>query len=268
MSEANQFTRLATKTPEAAFYQVLAQEFNFSPRLAQDVLNSAQEMLLGSQPGTVLRPGQVRRVVAKVKAPFGPPLVATAKVEVTLTVDAGAEDAEVWHTQGREALRQGRVLRLLDEALEQGGVLTQEDLAQVLGVDVRTVRRDVQTLKHAGHAVLTRGQVKGVGRGQTHKVKILELWLARQGYEAIARRMHHSPQAIKRYVSTFLRVVSLHEAGKAVAEIAFLTSSSVKLVEDYLAVYQHAGQDPTRQAKLEEELARVQANPGEKRGRT
>jgi hypothetical protein len=56
----------------------------------------------GNQPGPALRP---------VKAPFGPPLVDTARVEVTLTVDAGAEDAEVLSRQGREALRQGRVLR-------------------------------------------------------------------------------------------------------------------------------------------------------------
>ena len=34
-------------------------------------------------------------------------------------------------------LRQGRILRLVDEALDQGGVLTEEDLARVLQVTLQ-----------------------------------------------------------------------------------------------------------------------------------
>lgn len=215
---SNTQERLAAKTPEAAFYQVLTDEFNFSMRLSQDVLEAAQEILIGQNSGEMLRPGQVRRVVASLKAPFGPSLKETEKVEITLTIDAGLEDAEVSAEQGREALRRGRILRLIEEALEQGGVLTQEDLAQVLSVDVRTIRRDVQKLKAEGQLLHTRGQLKGVGGGQTHKVGIIELWLDREGYEKISRWVHHSPQAIKRYVSTFLRMAVLHREGKAVQE--------------------------------------------------
>lgn len=80
----------------------------------------------------------------------------------------------------------------------------------------------------------TRGQIKNAGRGQTHKVKILELWLDRQNYDKIALWAHHSVQAIKRYVSTFLRVVTLHCQGCSLAEIAFLLNASQRLVLDYL----------------------------------
>jgi DNA-binding Lrp family transcriptional regulator len=251
--------RLAVKTPEAAFLYILQKEFNFSSRVSHELLNTAQEMLVGGASAAAVRPGQVRLVVASLKAPFGPPLAETDKVEVTLTVDAGAEDAEVKGREGLEGLRQGRILRLTEEALEQGGLLTQEDLARVLGVDRRTVVRDVKVLKAAGHLVQTRGAVKGVGRGQTHKVRIIELWLDREGYEKISRWMHHSPQAIKRYVSIFLRVVLLHRQGTPVKEIAFLTQASGRLVKDYLAVYQAALAEPHRREKLEEELARVSA---------
>jgi DNA-binding Lrp family transcriptional regulator len=251
--------RLAVKTPEAAFLHVLQTEFNFSSRVSREVLNTAQAMLVGGASAAAVRPGQVRLVVASLKAPFGPPLAETDKVEVTLTVDAGVEDAEVRGREGLEGLRRGRILRLTEEALEQGGLLTQEDLARVLGVDRRTVVRDVKVLKAAGHLVQTRGAVKGVGRGQTHKVRIIELWLDREGYEKISRWMHHSPQAIKRYVSIFLRVVLLHRQGTPVKEIAFLTQASGRLVKDYLAVYQAALAEPHRREKLEEELARVSA---------
>lgn len=264
MAHTTMETRLATKTPDGAFLQVLQQEFDFSQRLAQEVLNAAQEGLVGSTAGKRLRPGQVRLVVASLNAPFGPPLAEIEKVEVTLTVDAGAEDATVKQQEGAAGLRRGRILRLLEEALEQGGVLTQEDLARVLSVSRRTIARDVQALQAEGHLVHTRGQLKGAGRGQTHKVRIIELWLDREGYDKIARWLHHSPQAIKRYVSTFLRVATLHQKGTAVTEIAFLTKSSERLVRDYLAVYEATQAVPHRREKLEEELARVAPGRGAK----
>jgi len=259
MSKATTQDRLAVKTPEAAFLHVLRREFNFSPRVSRELLNTAKEMLVGGVPSAAVRPGQVRLVVTSLKAPFGPPLEETDKVEVTLTVDAGVEDAGVRRREKAEGLRQGRILRLTEESLEQGGLLTQEDLARALGVTARTIRRDVRILKREGHLIQTRGFVKGVGRGQTHKVRIIELWLDRQGYDKIARWMHHSPQAIKRYVSTFLRIVVLHRQETPVEEIAFLTQASVRLVKDYLEVYEAAMKVPHRREKLEEELARVSA---------
>lgn len=258
MSKATTLDRLAIKTPESAFIHVLQEEFEFSPRVSRELLSTAKEMLVGGVPSSAVRPGQVRLAVASLKAPFGPPLAETDKVEVTLTVDAG-EDTVVRKRDKAEGLRRGQILRLTEETLEQGGVLTQEDLARALSVNVRTVRRGVRVLKAAGHVVQTRGSVKEVGRGQTHKVRIIELWLDREGYDEIARRMHHSPQAIKRYVSAFLRIVVLHRQETPVEEIAFLTQASARLVKDYLEVYEAAVKVPHRREKLEEELARVSA---------
>lgn len=267
MSQATMQSRLASKTPEAAFLHVLQQEFNFSQRVSAEVLATAKEMLLGSLAAGALRPGQVRLVVARLSAPFGPPLAETDKIEVTVTVESRIEEADVLAHEGREGVRRGRILRLTEEALEQGGVLTQEDLAQLLGVDRRTILRDVQSLQAEGHLVHTRGRVKGVGRGQTHKVRIIELWLDREGYEKISRWVHHSLSSIKRYISTFQRIVVLHREGMPVEEIAFLTGASTRLVKDYLKVYQAALEVPHRREKLEEELARVvDASPKEKGG--
>jgi hypothetical protein len=139
-------------------------------------------------------------------------------------------------------------------------ILATEDLARVLGVDRRTILRDVQALQgEAGTPwvlVHTRGRLKGVGRGQTHKVRIIELWLDREGYDKISRWVHHSMQSIKRYISTFQRIVVLHRKGTVVEEIAFLTRASVRLATDYLALYEAALAVPHRREKLEEELAR------------
>jgi len=66
----------------------------------------------------------------------------TETAEITWTVDAGLEDRRVLERHGHLALRQARIQRLLDEALAQGAVATQEDLAQVLHVSSRTIKRD------------------------------------------------------------------------------------------------------------------------------
>ena len=273
MSVASTQERLNLKTPEAAFLRVLSEEFGFSSLVSRELLQVGQEMLVGGKSAQAIRPGQIRLVVVSLAAPFGPPLAEVEKVEVTLTVEAGVDDAEVRQRDGLVGLRRGRILRLTEEALAQGGVLTQEDLGRALSVEPRTIRRDVQALKAEGHLIPTRGQVKGVGRGQTHKVKIIELWLDRQGYEHIARRLYHSPQAIKRYISTFLRVVLLSQQGTALADIAFLTHTSERLVADYLGLYHQALDLPHRAEKLAEELARVsrRAKPvaeAEKKGGT
>lgn len=249
--------RLTEKTPEASFLHVLQAEFNLSLREAREVVSAAQEHLGLDQPTAQVRAGQVRLVVASLRAPFGPPLTETDRITVTLTVDAGAADAAVLTQEGRIGLRQGRILRLVDEALEQGGVLTEEDLARALQVTDRTIERDICALKAQGHVVQTRGQVKGAGRGQTHKVRIIELWLDRQGYDRIALWAHHSVQSIKRYIATFQRVVTLQREDTAVSQIAFLVGASERLVGDYLALYERVTGQAERLAKLEEELARV-----------
>lgn len=97
------------------------------------------------------------------------PLGALSKVEVTLTLDAEEEDLDVLSKYGRKALRRVRILRLVEETLNQGGILTQEDLARILNVDVRTIKRDIAHLRASGYLIHTRGQIKGIGRGKSHK---------------------------------------------------------------------------------------------------
>ena len=73
------------------------------------------------------------------------------------TVDAGEADAACRAQDGKTSLRHQRILRLLSEARAQGGDPNEGDLAQALGVSVRTVRSDVAALRAAGRPVRTRG---------------------------------------------------------------------------------------------------------------
>lgn len=259
------YARLAAKSPTQRLQQVLEQGFRLPPRIAEAIVQEAESCLSGS--AETVRSGQLRSTLARRSARPGKPLAQTELVEVTWTVDAGPEDLEVARRQGPPALRQVRVLRLLTEALDQGAVATTEDLARALQVSTRTIKRDLAALRAAGLATPTRGQLHQVGRGQTHKALILRRWLAQETYDQISRATHHTPAAIQRYVTTFLRVVQCARQGLSVAESARLVGIGADLVQAYRDIAQQAT-TPAEQARLEAELARLRQAPrGEKGGR-
>jgi hypothetical protein len=204
----DEILRQQAKTREQHFLNQMANEFNYPPKIAQAILQEAQDCLLG-QPGT-LKPGQMRVVLLTRSAWHGQALQQTATKEVTWTVDAGQEDQEVKTQHGLAALRHNRIQRLLGEAIEQGAVATQEDLAQVLQVSVRTIKRDCAALQKQGISLPTRGNLHNIGRGQTHKAQIVRRWLLGETYDQVAFHTRHSLTCIKRYIQTFSRVLQLH----------------------------------------------------------
>ena len=254
--------RLAVKTLDQRFRYELEIGFEMAPRVAQGIVEAAKNTFgldeaSGRQNGR-LRPGQIRQVIAATGARHGRPLRETEMVEVVWTIKAGEEDQEVLREEGAQALRRVRILRLVDEALAQGGEPTQEDLAKALGVTGRTIRSDVATLEADGYRVATRGKRQGVGRGQTHKVIIVELYLKRHTYTEIKRRTRHSVTAIKRYIRTFGRVVMLDHKGLSVGEIAFAVGISERLTEEYLGLYERYDTSEYR-ARLAEMVQMVTA---------
>ncbi len=252
MNDENELLRLQAKTPEQKLLQVLENEFRFAPRMAEAILQEAQGCLLG-RPGE-LRPGQIRQILARRGASHGQALQGTTMVEVVWTVDAGREDRRVQQMYGCQALRQMRLLRLLDEAVEQGGVATQEDLAQALHTSLRTIKRDFQELQAQGYYLPSRGNLQGVGRGQTHKAQIIRRWLNGETYDQLARHTHHSAASISRYVRSFVQVIQLRRQGFVPGEIARLLQMGQPLVEEYLAVEESL--TPEQRNWLENQMGR------------
>ncbi|MGQ9854914.1 MAG: DUF1670 domain-containing protein [Candidatus Oleimicrobiaceae bacterium] len=259
--------RLQCKTPEARFLSILEREYDVAPRVARALLEEAVTCLVeASKP---LPPGQVRVILARRQATAARSLRDTPTVEVVWTVDAGHEDGQVLLEHGSTALRQVRIQRLLDEAIDQGAVATQEDLAHALHVSVRTIKRDCLELQGEGVYLPTRGNVHGIGRGQTHKARIVGRWLAGETLDQIALHTHHCVSSVQRYVQAFARVMQLHSQGFPEGEIAQLLQISIPLVREYLAVYQQHD-SPASRERLEEQLQRLgrasQQRPAPKKG--
>jgi hypothetical protein len=261
--------RLAEKTVERQFLYEMERDFELAPATSRAVLETAQALLLSSNHDRTLE-GQMLVTVVSKKEPSGKPLSAMKKVGVIVTVDGGLADLEVLRHFGGLGLRRVRMLRMTEEAVDQGGVLTQEDLARLLQTDVRTIRRDIAALRHDGHWVPTRGTVHEIGRGQSHKAKIVEMYLQRMTYTEIVRRARHAASSIKRYVETFGRVVVLWEKGvREPREIAYVVGISERLAHEYLGLRKRYDR-PEYEDRLEEIARQVRralrGDAEEKRG--
>ena len=94
---------------------------------------------------------------------------------VTLTL-LDQEDLITREQHGAEAACRARLVSPTEEARDQNALLSLEYLAQILTCDVRTVRRDIQTLgdKQDLHTT-TRGQQKDITPGVTHHLRHPEM---------------------------------------------------------------------------------------------
>lgn len=260
--------RLGEKTVERQFLYEMEMDFELAPAASRAVLATAQQVLLVS--GGEPRQGQMRLTAVSAEEPSGKPLSAMKKVSGVVTVDGGLEDLEVLKQFGVAGLRRVRVLRTTEEAIDQGGALTQEDLARLCQSDVRTIRRDVVALRAEGHWVPTRGTVKEIGRGQSHKAKIVEMYLQRMTYSEIVRRARHAPSSVKRYVETFGRMVVLWEKGvRAAGEMGFIVGISERLAREYLSLRERydTAEHRDRLEEIAQQVRRALCGDGEeKRG--
>jgi DNA-binding Lrp family transcriptional regulator len=173
------------------------------------------------------------------------------KKKVRLTIDNGIEDIEVLKEYGRITLRQIKIERITEEAIEQGGVLSQEDLAKYLGCTVRTIQRDIKAIKKKGIEVVTRGYLHNIGRGQTHKAKIIGMYLDGQTFSEIKLKTRHSVGAIKRYLESFTKVLMAQSKGIYMKkEISLVTGISETLVRQYQELIKLSRKDGTRKESL------------------
>ena len=169
--------------------------------------------------------------------------------------------------QGVAALRRSKIQRLTREAHDQGALLTQEDLARLLCASRSTVKRDIAQLRSEGLDVPTRGQIKDIGKGVSHKTRIVGDWLTGYTFSEIQRRRWHSLHAIERYCTDFTRVIRLHRHNLNETDIRVGTGLSERLIGEYLGLYHSLEPDNDRLQQLLNEPDPATEKPAEiKRG--
>jgi len=119
-------------------------------------------------------------------------------------------------------------------------LLTVEDLAYLTCSSPATVKRDLAWLRAHGQAVSTRGQLRDIGPGVSHKAAVVQLWLWGLQFTDIQQRTSHSEAAIGRYLADFRQIAALHARGATVPEIRAVTGRSAALLAEDVGLYERA----------------------------
>lgn len=252
--EQSVIERLQAKSPEEAIIERISRDFNLAPFMAKTQFEQMR-MYFEEYFEFERDVGQITFLVLDGENPPGRPIAECKRVAVNLTMDS-PDDLEALRN-GIAALRQSKIQRLTREAQEQGALLTQEDLVRLLCASRSTIKRDIAHLRAEGIDVPTRGQIKDIGKGISHKGQIVQDWLAGYTFSQIKHRRHHSISSIERYCMNFQRVVRLHERELNDADIRISTGLSERLIKEYLALYEEAGPENVQ-------IQRLLANPDPK----
>jgi DNA-binding transcriptional regulator YhcF (GntR family) len=228
-----------------------------SPWEADVLIGLLEEQYFGDPQLKPLKDGQVRLTCVAASEGPGMPLERCRKVSVVVSLFEEDDELDVCASDaGRmEQIRRRRICRLCEQAREQGGLLTQEDLAKYLMCSVRTIRRAIEDLEKDGICVPTRGQQQDIGPTVTHRALAVRRWLEGQEPVAIARAIQHSVRSVERYIESFKRVAWLCvKKGFSVFEAALAVGVSVpvaRLCRDLCDACDEAGGLAQRMAEIE-----------------
>jgi hypothetical protein len=228
--------RLDDKSPLHAIQMELQQGYALSPVEAQ-VLAQRLQQLVDEQTGYTRNLGQITYQAIDIDEPPGKPLEGCRKVAVQLTLFDQA-DAEVLAREGPVGLRRARVYRLVNESLMQGGALSQEDLACLLGIGLRSVKRIFAHYREQGIRLPSRGELKDMGRGVSHKVPVIHRYVQDLSLSEISRALgDHGIQSMARYLRHFALVMILEDRGLSPEQMQSVIGISKNLIEQYRQLY-------------------------------
>jgi hypothetical protein len=210
----------------------LEEDYELSPVKTRVVRELLYEIMGEIQPDRA--DGDVVYWAVSSSEPAGKPLEECKLVPVKLSLLAEDDQptSDNRDLNRLSEIKYGRALRYATEAKFAGGYLTYADLSYLMGIHPEAIRRLVNLNKNV--VIPLRGAQCDIGRGVTHKRKIIELYLQMYTETEIVARTGHSYESIENYIREFGKVWLLHERGFPPAMIRKVTGRSMQLVQTYL----------------------------------
>ena len=231
--------RLSRKTFAAALSAELKKQVPSLGQMLADRLAEHLEQLFHVYfpPTDCLRMGQMvwPAVARDETGSYGKRLQDTELRPVILNVLSSSDILELAVGADRKKVRQKIAVRLFDEAFEQGGVLTEVDVAAMMGLTDNTISTYVTEYEAtAQRLVPRRGTIHDMGPSVTHKTQICyRFFVLGQTVEQTARDTNHSPESVTRYVQDYRRVAHCLDNGFSTSQTAFATKLTERLVREY-----------------------------------
>lgn len=245
MFDQDSAKRLNDKSPLQAIQVELQQGYALSPVEAQ-VLARRLQQIVDEQTGYTRGLGQITYQAIAMDEPPGKSLQECQKVPVQLTL-FDESDAQVLAQDGPIELRRVRVHRLVNEALMQGGALSQEDLAGLLGVSLKSIKRIFAHYRQCGNPLPSRGEIQDMGRGVSHKIPVIRRYVQDLSFSEISQALgDHGIQSMARYLRHFALVMILEDRELSPQQMQSVIGISLNLIEQYRQLYAELDQPEYR----------------------
>lgn len=210
------------KTPYQHLVHVARTRFGFPPAEAEEVAHKAEAVLaelVGRADNQVLFAGQASHRK-------GDP----AAVEVRLSPFA-YEDLELLGEFGLAAMQLGRLARLVEEAEDQGALLSRDDLGLLCAITVRSIGVRLGALAEGGVRVAVAGVSRRRRAGLRRQAEAMRRVLAGEAPAEVRRELAIAASSWARIRFDFARVASAGRRRRPAA-----SGVSPALVADYQAV--------------------------------
>lgn len=165
----------------------------------------------------------------------GKAIAQTRLKPVVLSFVADEDIEHIAHGFDAKSLKKKRLIRWVDQAFDQGALLTQLDLAMLLGITEAVVSQYVNEIQKEGRLLPTRGNIHDLSGAITHKREIITLFLEGYFTPEIAMKTKHSCEAVDRYIRDYQRVQILWQNHITnLDQISQLTRLSKRVVQQYV----------------------------------
>jgi hypothetical protein len=129
---------------------------------------------------------------------------------------------------------QRRLARLVNSAVEQGGLLTLAELSVILNKSYDVICQYVQAYEEAsGELLPLKGNRMDQGSRPTHKGEIVRLSELGLQPPDIARETRHNLKSVERYLKDYERVKLSLKHGTPLSEIGVLIGRGQRVVQEY-----------------------------------
>lgn len=163
------------------------------------------------------------------------PLVTEEDVEKRVYVRDGDVNKHYERCKERDM---ATMVRLIRRTWDQGGMISQAELAVLMNRSLSTVRKYLAEYEalHPEEALPLKGYLLDQGSRPTHKGIILTLYEQGTDPTDVARLTNHTLDAVDRYIKSYYRVKSLHGKGFDRHEIKQVTGLGLRTIEQYIRI--------------------------------
>jgi len=228
----NCVNRIKQKTYLYALVSSLRSNYNMSLKEADLLSNDFIKAYTLDNPSNLID-GQLFYSAIHKDEPAGKPVAACQKKRIKLTLFC-----HEFILQSPTDKTRDLIYSMPWQALSQDTLLTDEDLAFILNISLRTVFRIYKEYKLRNLYIPTRGNFHSFGAGQSHKAEALKLFFQNKPISKIAFILNHAISSVERYIDDFARTfIGYYDEKYPIDKLSSITKIAKHIILQYIEIF-------------------------------